>query len=807
MQNDPNSVMNALPEHLFERARALNRHSVRADGEFVLYWMHHAVRSHENPALDAAVLLANRMELPVLIVQGLGGRHPYNSDRHHTFIMEGARDVQREFARRGIAYAFYLPFGAGRPTPLKELAARAALCLTEDFPAPPFPAWSNSLAATSPVAFWAVDTACILPMQTLKKAYARAYQFRKDTWPGFEKRIARGYENLETDVRPFRGRLGFEGIDLANADIADLCAGCSIDHTVGPVPHTPGGAGAGYRRWEEFKRHGLQDYARTRNDAALEFPAGVSRMSAYLHHGQVSPFRIAGEAASSGADGAAKFLDELLIWRELAHNFCFHHPRPDAFEGLPTWAVKTLDDHRRDPRRSVFTREQLARATTGDPLWDAAQKSLLIHGELHNNLRMTWGKAILQWTPSPEEALQTMIDLNHRYALDGSDPNSYGGILWCMGLFDRPFQPEKQIIGSLRPRSTRSHAGRLDLKTYRQRVVKPAAPSPLRVAVIGAGLSGLVAARTLSDHGHRVRVFEKARGPGGRMSTRRTDAYAFDHGAQYFTLRDERFKRMVDGWTDLGIVRPWEGRIRVVRGGEIREEKGMHQRYVGVPGMSAVTRHLTDSLDIRWSTRVQQVRKEGRTALLSDGHGDSLGSFDVLIVSAPSEQSVQLLQGLATPLVEQAAAVRMDPCWAVLLAFEEPLELPFDGAFIHDSALVWAARNSSKPGRGAGECWVLHAGSEWSSANFELAPGEAARRLTASFFAAVGGPAVEPVFRDAHRWRYARARNPLETGCLWDRREGIGVCGDWCCSSRIEGAFLSGAAMAGRVLGAVQRWP
>jgi len=294
---------------------------------------------------------------------------------------------------------------------------------------------------------------------------------------------------------------------------------------------SPGGSTAGYHRWEQFKRHGLQNYARTRNDAAVAFPAGVSRMSAYLHHGQVSPFRIAREAASAKAEGADKFLDEMLIWRELAHNFCFYHRLPGAIAALPAWAAKTLADHRRDLRQSVYTWEQMARATTGDPLWDAAQKSLLIHGELHNNLRMTWGKAILQWTRSPEEALQMMIDLNHRYALDGSDPNSYGGILWCLGLFDRPFQPEKPVIGTLRPRSTRSHAARLDLRKYTTKIAEPATSAPVRVAVIGAGLSGLIAARTLADHVHRVQVFEKARAPGGRMSTRRMNSYAFDHGA------------------------------------------------------------------------------------------------------------------------------------------------------------------------------------------------------------------------------------------------------------------------------------
>ena len=207
MNDDPMSITKALPDYLAERRRDLNRLAFKEDGEFVLYWMHHAARGHENPALDTAVFVAGRLGLPVLVYQGLGGRHPYNSDRHHTFIMEGARDVQQELAHRGITYRFYLARDPGGPTPLKELTARAALVLTEDFSAPPFTAWSRRLAASSRAAFWAVDTACILPMPVLKKSYARAYQFRKDTWGEFKKRMTRRYEDLKTEVQRFQGRL------------------------------------------------------------------------------------------------------------------------------------------------------------------------------------------------------------------------------------------------------------------------------------------------------------------------------------------------------------------------------------------------------------------------------------------------------------------------------------------------------------------------------------------------------------------------------------------------------------------------
>lgn len=793
------TIVNALPQHLLERTRVLNRQPVADNGAFVLYWMHHAVRGHENPALDTALWVADRLALPVLVYQGLGGRHPYNSDRHHAFILQGARDVEKELKDRGISYCFYLADEVADQTPLRRLMARAALTLTEEFPAPPFKRWTQCLAAISPTAFWTVDTACILPMQLVKKPYARAFQFRKATWRNYQKRMLQPYDESAATARLFFGKLGFEPLDLATADIADCCARCRIDHTVGPVVHTRGGSKAGYERWEHFKQQGLQAYAQTRNDAAIPFPSGVSRMSAYLHHGHVSPFRIVRQAASANSGGAQKYLDEILIWRELGHNLCFYQDHPETLDALPAWALETLENHRQDSRQVLFTRETLARAQTGDPLWDAAQKSLMIQGELHNNVRMTWGKAILLWTRTPQEALRVMIELNHRFALDGSDPNSYAGILWCLGLFDRPFKPPKPIIGTLRPRSTRSHAARLDLSRYAARVTQPACGAPIRVAIIGAGLSGLLAGRTLTDHGHRVRIFEKARGPGGRLSTRRVGSRAFDHGAQYFTVRDERFKWWVDSWREAGVVQRWRGRIGTLRHGEVNAEQRPHHRFVGVPGMSALTGHLAEELDICLGTRIQDIRKNEDAMIPVDSHDEAMGNFDAIVVTPPPQQAARLLDGL-TPQADRLSAVRMTPCWAVLLSFAKPLDLPFDGVFVHEADIAWAARNSSKPGRGTDECWVLHATAAWSVAHLALPPEDVISHLLRSFSAATGQSLPDPILSMAHRWRYAQAQNPLTAGCLWDRQARIGICGDWCYGSRIEGAFLSGTAMAGRIL-------
>ena len=208
-----------------------------------------------------------------------------------------------------------------------------------------------------------------------------------------------------------------------------------------PSP-TPGGTGRGEARWASFIRSGgLAAYA----GAETARVDGTSRLSPWLHYGHISPFQVARESMEAGAD---KFLDELLTWRELAWTWCSHQPELHTTAVLPEWARRSLDEHADDPRPVLHSWETLARGQTGDLLWDTAQRSLLRHGELHNNVRMTWGKALLQWTPDAESARRILVDLNHRYALDGRDPASYGGLYWCLGLFDRPFRPGRSVLGA-----------------------------------------------------------------------------------------------------------------------------------------------------------------------------------------------------------------------------------------------------------------------------------------------------------------------------------------------------------------------
>ncbi|MFN2312678.1 MAG: NAD(P)/FAD-dependent oxidoreductase [Spirochaetia bacterium] len=367
----------------------------------------------------------------------------------------------------------------------------------------------------------------------------------------------------------------------------------------------------------------------------------------------------------------------------------------------------------------------------------------------------------------------------------------------------------------------------------------------LRVAVVGAGISGLTAANELAAAGIEVTIFERGRGPGGRAGRRQVPGFEFDHGAQYFTVRSDAFARQTAAWIAAGVAAEWSPRFATAGDGVLRPKASHTTRYVGVPGMSGLAGSLAGSLDLRYRTQVISATRQSTTDItnihsaqsarnrpaewmlrfssenqdsstadtkLARNHEQS-DTFDALLLACTPQQGLPLLTtthgeiGRAERLVstepsfaEQARAVKFDPVWAVLLGFTSPPELPADAIFIDHPALSWAARNDSKPGRAGDTAWVLHATGAWSTGREEAAPDSIASALIPAFEEAVGIHVPEPVYVAAHRWRYARPRNPSEETALWDAKMKLGMCGDWCAGARIEGAFTSGLAAAQRIL-------
>lgn len=773
-----------LPRHLADRTRWLAR---GGGGDLVVCWLHHASRVEENPVLEVAIEAAAAASRPLLVHAGFGGRHPHNNDRHLQFMLEGWRVVQRDLAERGIPMSITPPPRTGDPSGLAGLAPRCRYLVTEDWPRSPYPAWTAGWAERIPGDLLAVDAACIVPMRQVRGVHDRAFKFRRAVESEWESRVAAPWPATLKEVEPAAAELlPATNLDLSRTKIPELLATWDIDHSVGPVPGILGGADEASNRWAAFRDSGLDHYAARRNDALVD---GTSGLSPWLHHGMLSPFRIAREAHLRGGAGAEKFLDELLVWRELSFHFCLTHRIHDTVEALPTWARDTLDSHLRDDR-DVRTWETLARGRTGDRLWDEAQHALRERGWLHNNLRMTWGKAIASWSADPNRTLERLIDLNDRYALDGHDPNSIGGLLWCLGLFDRAFPEDRPITGRIRARPTGEHARRLSPPRYAERRRKVLRDT---VLIVGGGVCGSIAARTLLDHGHAVRILDKGRGPGGRLSTRRRDEVQFDHGCQVLRLRGEHRHCLTRSWIEEGVVESWTPRVRHADGSISPPDATW---YVGVPGMNALVRHIQRDVQVDFDAEVADLGRDRDEWIARDASGTELGRGRRLVLAVPPIQAARLLAEIAPDLVTKLADVQVDPVWT-LMAHGVQDAPDFDVAIDPSPDIKWMAREDSRPRRPIAGAWSIHASTEWTRNNLEIDRAEAEPRLRTLVHDAVG---LRMPVGVAHRWRYGLTSRPLGVDHL-SFGEGTGlVAGDWCLGGRVEHAIESGIAAAGAIL-------
>jgi renalase len=330
--------------------------------------------------------------------------------------------------------------------------------------------------------------------------------------------------------------------------------------------------------------------------------------------------------------------------------------------------------------------------------------------------------------------------------------------------------------------------------------------TPQTIAVVGAGLAGLSCAQALLQAGHTVHVFDKARGPSGRMSTRRAEddngPWQCDHGAQYFTARDPAFRAEVARWQQAGVAALWDARLASFDGTAWSNPATPLERFVGTPRMTTpaawLVQHLGEPALAQWQTTVLRLdHSEGGWTITSAEHGPHSPRYSAVLLAVPAPQAVPLLAPVSPAGAALAASARMRGSWAVMLRYASPVALPWEGAFINTGPLRWVARDSSKPGRTGQETWLLHASPEWSEAHIEDSA-EAVTTALLTAFAALGGPA--PLAATAHRWRYADTEPALMQGSWWDAQMRLGLCGDWLHGGKVEGAWLSGRALAQQVL-------
>ena len=745
-----------LPEHLDERCRwHAEAKTPMGDGPVVV-WLKSLFRVHENPAVDVGRWMAHHHNRPLLIYHGLDERYPHASLRHHNVVMDAAVDLHRGFAKKGLRYVFHLAREGHRPSAVKALAKQASMIVTDLFPLPPWTDWVRSVAklATGPLV--EVDGHCVIPMPLYGRSVDRPFKFRNATKKLRKKRLQRRWPNLELDVEPYDGELPFEPVMVEHqlADLGqrwDLLQQCNIDPTVHPVWTFRGGEQAALARWQAFKDKGLGGYARRRNNAAdLN---GVSRMSAYIHYGMISPMRIAREAAEVGTKSADKYLDELLVFREHAWHHIFSTDDPYGAHNLPEWARLSWRSTQDDPRTTLYPLRQLERADVHDPLWAACQRSLLRHGELHNNVRMTWGKALTGWTADVEQSMAWGQALNDKYALDGRDPSSVVGVQWCHGLFDRPFHPPAPILGLVRQRDSRTHMSRLDMEAYRAFTDQPAAVTPHPIIVIGAGLAGAAAARILADHGFDVVVLDKGRRVGGRASRRRVDDVVLTHGTGSLNQTPDWFS----SWADV----------------EALKERAVLSKdgCTVLDGPETIAAWL-DGIDVLTSTTVARLEREEDAWLVHDLDGNRWQASGV-IVTAPLPQAHRMLEDAP----EAWATHPYEATWTVVLVHQEPCPAEVLAGMRRAGLDVQADEDP----RGI----VVHLSPEWSRTNLEM---ERIDVVQAFLTMTEGSHGEVPQWitsatKQAHRWRFGKSNaigersnlpRLVEAGDAWHEPVGSG---------------------------------
>jgi len=457
--------MYRMKEFIDNRTRLLNEVPFNLDGNYVIYWMQIFKRSQHNFALNKAVEIANALNKPLVVYEGLKYYHPWASDRIHTFILEGVAEKKQAFAARGIRYLFYLQTDKQAPkNTVARLAKKAAALITDDYPCFIIPDHNKAILKQVNIPVLIVDSNGMIPIALLPKEEFAARTIRP--------KIHRLLPDHSDLIRTPHLKVQHPHLELdcpetiVEADqIPKLVAACDIDHSVPPSTFYHGGEQEAQKRLHYFIRNILPQYADLRNKPEVD---GCSRLSSWLHFGFISVQEIYLAILNADAPQASKdaFLEEVIIRRELSFNFCAHNPDYQSLKSLPDWAKKTMNQHARDERAVTFTKEQMEQGTTTDALWNACQHELVKTGELHNYMRMLWGKKMIEWSSSYESAFDLMVHLNNKYALDGRDPNSYTGILWCFGKHDRAWGPVRPVFGTLRYLSTRSWWTKVGAREY-----------------------------------------------------------------------------------------------------------------------------------------------------------------------------------------------------------------------------------------------------------------------------------------------------------------------------------------------------
>ncbi len=396
-------------------------------------------RSEYNHALEYSIIKANELDRPLIVFFGVTEKYPSANQRHYHFMLEGLKEVQHSLEERDLKIIIR------KVSPIvgvTQLSKNASLIVVDRGYLKILRDWRAKVAKQIRCPLIQVESDVVVPVETSsqKEEYSAATIRGKITGKLMNYLIPLKRRTLKKSSI----KMELDSLDVKN--ISKLILSLNVDKNVKRLERFKGGTSQAKKNLQLFIKHKIDDYPKLRNDPTIN---GLSNMSPYLHFGQISPLYIALKVLNSDSSGKDAYLDELVVRRELSMNFIFYNKNYNAIEGLPRWARESLDSHRSDNREYVYDVETLENAETHDPYWNAAQREMVVSGKMHGYMRMYWGKKILEWTKTPEQAINVAIYLNDKYELDGRDPNGYTGIAWCLGKHDRPWG-ERKIFGKIR---------------------------------------------------------------------------------------------------------------------------------------------------------------------------------------------------------------------------------------------------------------------------------------------------------------------------------------------------------------------
>lgn len=429
------------------------------DRQYVLYWMQASQRCEHNHALEYAIRKANERNKPVVVFFGITDVFPEANVRHYRFMLEGLIEVRQTLHQRGIKMV--IRYESPEKGVLR-MSAGADMVVVDRGYLRIQKAWRMFAAERMDCPLIQLESDAVVPVEEAspKEEYAAAT---------FRPKIKKKWDAYLVPLRennPKHSSVNLDFFSFGIDDVDDAISNLRIDRSVSGTGHFRGGTKEAKKLLRVFIRDKLLRYEDLRNDPSLDF---VSHLSPYLHFGQISPLYVALQVMKTDGPGSHAFLEELVVRRELAINYIHYNAQYDAYEGLPEWAIKTLNTHRTDTREYIYSLQELEGAKSHDPYWNAAQKEMMIRGKMHGYMRMYWGKKILEWSMEPETAFRTAIYLNNKYELDGRDPNAFTGVAWCFGKHDRAWA-ERPIFGKIRYMNANGLRRKFDIDKYVEKV-------------------------------------------------------------------------------------------------------------------------------------------------------------------------------------------------------------------------------------------------------------------------------------------------------------------------------------------------